>query len=374
MNIMFLSRTLRRGGGAETQLAVLAKGLHSRGHQVTVAVFYGGGEFEEELIEAGVNVVDLKKKGFWDVIGFMNNYFKLLKVIHPDVLHGYITIQNLLALLNRLYSSKTKIVWGLRDSNIGLGHIPLSERIFFKLSCWLSHKTDLIISNSEAGKRFHANKGYPVNLIEVVPNGIDTKKFQRQASGRQLLRQQWGVSNAQVLIGNVARLDRKKDHSTFFQACAVLLKEYPNVKIICAGQDSVRYRTELDILARELMLQDHLIWAGECSDMASVYSALDLEVSSSLYEGLPNVVAEAMSCCVPVVATDVGDVRLVLEGIGICVPPGDPVALSEAMSMMLQRDLSDVGRRGRERIVERYSVDKLINRTESLLEALLEKK
>jgi glycosyltransferase involved in cell wall biosynthesis len=281
----------------------------------------------------------------------------------------------LLVLLGLLFLPTTKAVWGLSGAHIGFGRIPPDVRIFFKLACWLSCKADLIISNSVAGKCYYEQNGYPKNLIEVVPNGIDTEYFQRQESGGQLLRRQWGVSNAQVLIGNIGRLDRIKDHSTFIRACAVFLKEYSHdVKIVYAGQDSIEYRLELELLAKELMIQDCLIWAGACRDMPSVYSALDLEVSSSLSEGLPNVLAEAMSCRVPVVATDVGDVRLVLEGIGICVPPSDPVALAEAMSIMLQRDLSDVGHRGRERIVERYSLDKLIISTENLLEALLEKK
>ena len=374
MNVMFLMRILEHGGGAERQLTVLAKGLQSRGHQVTVAVLYGGGNVHEaELVEAGVTVVDLQKKGFWDVLGFMDNYFKLLKAIRPDVLHGYMDLQNLLVLLSKLFLPKTKVVWGLSGSTNGFGRIPPSVRVFFKLSCWLSRKADLIISNSEAGKRFYASKGYPVNLIEVVPNGIDTEYFRHQESGRQLLRRQWGVSNGQILIGNIARLDRIKDHTTFLQACARLSQKHPNLKFVCAGEDSVEYRMELELLAKELGLQDRLIWAGLYSDMPSVYSALDLEVSSSISEGLPNVVPEAMSCRVPVVATDVGDVRLVLEGIGICPPPSDPVALAEAMDIMLQKDLSDIGHRGRESIVERYSVDKLISRTESLLEAVLEK-
>lgn len=320
MNIMFLFRILEHGGGAERQLAVLAKGLQSRGHQVTVAALYGGGYFHSELVEAGINVVDLKKKGFFDVIGFMKNYFKALKVIRPDVLHGYMPMQNILVLLGRLFLPEVKVVWGLSGSAIGFGRISLFVRGLFKLSCWLARKADLIISNSEAGKLFHASKGYPINLIKVIPNGIDTEYFRRQESGRQLLRRQWGVSDAEILIGNIARLDRIKDHPTFFHACAVLLKEYPDVKIVCAGEDSVEYRAELVLLAKELKLQDRLIWAGLNSDMPSVYSALDLEVSSSASEGLPNVVLEAMSCKVPVVATDVGDVKLVLEGVGICVP------------------------------------------------------
>jgi glycosyltransferase involved in cell wall biosynthesis len=370
MNIMFLIRALGRGG-AERQLTVLAKGLQSRGHQVTVAVLYGGGDFEVELVKSGVNIIDLKKKGFWDALGFFSRFFKVLKAIRPDVLHGYMPMQNLLAILGHLFLPRSKIVWGLRGSDIGFGYNPLSLRVFFKLSCWLSHRPDLIISNSESGKLFHINKGYPIKLIEVVPNGIETENFQRNESARQLLRRQWGVSDVQVLIGKVARLDRIKDHGTFFRACAILQKEHPHIKIVCVGEGSAEYRAELELLANVLLLQDRLIWTGECRDMVAVYSALDLEVSSSLSENFPNVLAEAMSCEVPIVATDVGDVRLMLDGVGICVPPSDPVALAEAMADMLQRNLSEVSHRGRERIVERYSVDKLVDRTESLLKALL---
>jgi glycosyltransferase involved in cell wall biosynthesis len=367
MNIFFLMRTLGRGGGAEQQLTVLAKGLHSYGHQVTVAILYGGGDFEIELVNAGVNIIDLKKKGFWDIIGFFYRYFKVLKEQSPEVLHGYMPLQNLLVLLGRFVLPKAKVVWGLRDSNIGFGSIPFSVKIIFKLTCWLSHKTDLIISNSEAGKLFHVSNGYPDYLIKVVHNGIDTDYFQRNASARQRLRGQWGVSDAHLLIGNIGRLDRKKDHPVFFRACAIVQKKHPNIKIVYAGEDSIAYRTELEALIKELQLQDKVIWAGECHDMPSLYSALDVEVSSSRYEGFPNVVAEAMSCQVPVVATEVGDVKLMLDKIGGRVPPGDPQALADAITKMLQSDLSEIGQRSREIVVDRYSVEKLVKKSESLL-------
>ena len=373
MNIVFLIRAIGSGGGAELQLTLLAKGLQSLGHQVTVIVLYGeGSDFEVELVKAGVQLIDLEKKGFWDVFGFLYRYVRTLNIIRPDVLHGYMPMQNLLVLLGRLFLPGIKIIWGLRDSNIGFGNVPLLKQVFFRLSCWLSDKTDLIISNSEAGKLFHINKGYPVNLIEVIPNGIDSQYLRCSEEGRQLFRHQWEISEEQILIGNVARLDRKKDHSTFLRACAILRQEYPNIKIVCPGEDSAEYRAELDLLAKELLLQDLVIWAGLCNDMVPVYSALDLEVCSSLYEGFPNAVAEAMSCSIPVVATEVGDAKLMLEGMGICVPPADPIALAEAMSIMLKKDLSYIGYRGRERIVERYSVDKLVHRTEAVLKALID--
>lgn len=374
MKILFVMRNLGRGG-AERQLTELAKGLQYRKHQVTVAVFYGGGSFEAELISAGVTIAYLEKKSFWDVFGFLWRYSKLLKKINPDVLHGYMPMQNLLTSLGRFLLPNTKIVWGLRDSNIGLGSIPVAVRIIFKLSCWLSSSADLIISNSETGRLFHVSKGYPVDLIKVVPNGIDTKKFSRNEKGREFLRREWGVSSEHILIGNVSRLDPKKDHATFLQACAILLKNNLSIKIAFIGEHSALHyrtnRTELELLAKDLHLDGHLIWAGEYTDMASCYSSLDLEVSSSLYEGFPNVVAESMSCGIPVVATDAGDIKIMLADIGICVPINNPTALANGITEMLQKNLSDIGRRGRERIIEKYSVDMLVNRTENLLKGLL---
>ncbi|MGD0961489.1 MAG: glycosyltransferase [Methylomonas sp.] len=368
MNILFLIRAIGGGGGAERQLTELAKGLTFNGHQVTVAVLYGGGDFEAQLMESGVQIIDLKKSGFWDISGFLTRYISALKRLRPDVLHGYMPMQNLLALLGKLFLPKTtRIAWGLRDSNIGYGSISMSRRIVFKLTCWLSPLVDVIISNSEAGKHFHVNNGYPANLIGVIHNGVDVDYFRRVETARLSMRQKWGVSAEEVLVGNVARLDRKKDHPNFLRACAILMQTQPRLKIVCAGEDSPEYRLELQSLADDLRLQDRLIWAGLCDDMISVYSALDLEVSSSLYEGFPNAVAEAMSCQVPVVATDAGDVKLMLDGVGICVPPGEPAALAEGMSVMLHGDLAAIGRASRERIVENYRIDKLVRQTEILL-------
>lgn len=372
LKILFVIRTLGRGG-AERQLVLLAKQMRDRGHDIAVAVLYGGGDFEAELAAADVLVIDLQKKGRWNIFDFIIRYIRLLRQSRPHVLHGYMPMQNLLALFGSKFLPGTKVAWGVRDSSIGHGRVPLSVRAVFWLCCKLARFSHLIISNSHAGKLLYSDNGCPEDLIQVVPNGIDAVRFCRDESARHALRATWGTSDQQILIGCVGRLDPGKDHATYLTACAKLLTEFPKAVFICVGGGAEEgYLNSLKALADALGLSDRLIWAGECQNMTAVYSALDVVISSSLHEGFPNVIAEAMSCEVPVVATSVGDVELILDGVGICVPPGDPVALANGMKVMLTRDLRVLGKASRERIVERYSVEKLTERTEKLLVNLFE--
>lgn len=372
LKVLFLIRTLGRGG-AERQLSVLAKEMRYRGHDVVVAALYGGGDFEAALINAGVTVVNLEKKGRWDIFGFFARYRRLLKEVRPDVLHGYMPMQNLLALIGGLWVRNVKVVWGIRDSSIGHGRIPWSVTAVFRLSCALARFCALIISNSQAGKSLYSSNGCPEESIAVVPNGIDAQRFQRSDDARVSVRRSWGVSDGEILIGCVGRLDPGKDHATYLRACAKVMSRFSSAKFACVGGGgSDEYVSSLRVLAGELGLSDRLIWTGECRDMASVYSALDLAVSASLHEGFPNAVAEAMSCEVPVAGTDVGDVRQIVDGIGVCVPAGDADCLADAIGEILRKDLRALGKASRQRVVDLYSVEKLVERTECLFDGLFQ--
>ncbi len=100
MKILILCRSLDVGG-AERQIVELAKGLRQRGHEVSVAVFYGGGPLEADLGTAGIQMHDLRKTGRWDIAGFAARLLRLLRAERPDVLHSYLTLPNLLATATR---------------------------------------------------------------------------------------------------------------------------------------------------------------------------------------------------------------------------------------------------------------------------------
>ncbi len=96
--LLFLARSLQQGG-AERQLVALASGLHQRGWPVTVVCFYGGGTFQPDLERAGVPLVDLKKRGRWDVFGFLWRLWRVLRKTNADIVHGYLPVANMMALL-----------------------------------------------------------------------------------------------------------------------------------------------------------------------------------------------------------------------------------------------------------------------------------
>lgn len=361
-------------GGTERQLVALAKGLHERGHSVGVAVFYPGGLLEKDLREAGIPVLALDKRGRWDVLGFLLRLTRLLREERPDILHSYLVEPNLVTVMLKLLFPRIKMVWGVRASNVDLRNYDWFARMTFRLECLFSRFPDLIIVNSQAGRRYHLAHGFPKEKMLVIPNGIDTDRFCPDPEARRRVRAEWGVSGDEKLIGLVGRLDPIKDHPTFLKAAALLAQEREGVRFVCVGDGLADYRQELHKLGQELGLTERLIWAGACDDMPAVYNALDIASSSSYGEGFPNVIGEAMACGVPCVVTDVGDSASIVGDAGVVVPPKNHHALADGWRDMLRR-LGDhrlsLSEKARARVALHFDLDTLVQKTSDLLKGLL---
>lgn len=370
--IFFLARSLDRGG-AERQLLTLVKGLARNGHNVVVAVFYSGGFFEAELVKSGIRLVSLNKKGRWDVLPFLLRLLRMLQMEQPTILHGYLTVANLLAVVVKPFLTDTHVVWGIRASNMDLSRYDWLARLTGFCERKLSHFADIIIANSRAGKCYAVERGFPPDKILVIPNGIDTTRFQFSPDGRHKLRKSWNVSDNTVLIGLAARLDPMKDHATFLQAANLITHERHDVRFVCIGEGTSEYTDQLKQQADALGLGKKLIWAGTHDDMSDVYSALDIACSSSCGEGFSNTIAEAMACRIPAVVTNVGDSAWIVDDTGVSVSPENPQELMRGLMQLI--DLSNeqrntLGNRARERIVSLFSVDTLVTATERVLSGL----
>jgi glycosyltransferase involved in cell wall biosynthesis len=369
--LLLLARSLNRGG-AQRQLVMLARGLRARGWGVSVAQFYTGDPWEEELRRADVALHDLRKRGRWDVLRFLFRLGRLLRKEQPTILHGYLSVPNLLTVLSCFLSPKTHIVWGIFASTADLDRGWLVRFTFF-IERATARFADLILSNSSAGRDYYAAHGYPRHKIVVIPNGIDTERFQFDVGGRQRLRSAWEISTEEVLIGVVGRLDPLKDHPTFLRAASLLAKQDKCYRFVCVGDGPSEYANKLRQEAQALGLNDRLIWVCGRDDMAAVYSAFDIACSSSCSEGLPNVVLEAMGCSRPCVVTDVGDSATVVGDTGKVVPPGDPLVLSGALAhltLLGPKEWSLLGLQARMRIVEQFSLDRHLDATAEALRRL----
>jgi glycosyltransferase involved in cell wall biosynthesis len=374
MRVTLLTRSLERGG-AERQLSWLAQGLAQRGHQVNVLSFYPGGGLEGELRAGGVPIWSPGKSGRWDLLGFGQRLIALLRRLQPQVLYSFLDTPNLVAAWLSPFLPGTRIVWGIRASDMDLtryGDFARLAHRSLRLSAW---GADLIIANSRAGAAHHQAQGLPAHKMRVIPNGIAIDRFAPDRASGLPWRARWGVEHDRLLVGLVARLDPMKDVPCFLVAASHLLQARPGPRFVIVGHGAEPYASELRRRAEEMSLAPHLTWAGEQSDMPAIMNALDLCVLSSAFgEGFPNVVGEAMATAVPVVVTDVGDAAWVVGDPRLVAPKGDPQALAGAALRVLEMTAEEraaLGRALRTRVEENFSLEAMVAASEQALAEIL---
>ena len=367
IKIAFLIRSLGYGG-AERQLVTLAKGLDRKRFDVTVLHFYSDGPLAEVLKESGIKTISLKKRGRWDLFGFLLRFVRHIKLIRADVIHGYLGTSNLLILLCKSFSPQTRMIWGVRASNVDLSRYDWLPRLTFQVERLFSRFADLIIVNSNAGQAHCLAHGFLAERMVVISNGIDAERFKPDREAGARLRAEWGVSEKTILIGLVGRLDPMKDHATFLRAAALMCEGRYDVRFVCVGGGPESYRQEMQQLTRELGISENVVWPGVRADISAIHNALDIASSSSAYgEGFPNVIGEAMACGVPCVVTDVGDSALIVGDTGVVVAPQDPEALAAGWVSCLQKDRTAMGMKARLRITENFSVPRLVEQTQAAI-------
>ena len=368
MKISFLIRALNYGG-AQRQLIALANGLQKRGFSVRVIVYYSVDALERELLSS-IPLVSLNKRGRWDLLRF---YFSLIREIRdnpPDILHSYLGGSNVMAMLARPFFLQSKIIFGIRSSNLEVVKQDLLTRIFYWLEQFLARFATLIIVNSKSGQDYAVQRGFPPDKVKVVFNGINTEQFCPDNQARNKVRKEWNIDADHRLVGAVGRIDAIKDIPSFLQAAALISSVRDDVRFVWVGNGMESFSQELQQMTGKLGLANKLIWAGSREEMAAVYNSLDILVSSSLSEGFSNVIGEAMACGVPCVVTDVGDSANIVGKLGCPVTAGNHQALAVAIQDLLDKYKEVEHEEVRARIVQHFSQQAMIQNTEALLLSL----
>ena len=192
----------------------------------------------------------------------------------------------------------------------------------------------------------------------------------------QAYRCRWKRSPDELLIGVVANLIHYKGHEYLLRAVPVIREKTDTpFRIVLIGGDGNR-RQMLESLASELGITDDIVFAGTIPQAQRLMAAFDISVLPSLEEGFSNTVLESMASGVPVVATDVGgNAEAVVDGkTGFLAPPADPGALAERIALLLDDAplRRRIGEAARKHVMERFSVENMVERTEALYRRLIE--
>ncbi|VVE32034.1 N-acetyl-alpha-D-glucosaminyl L-malate synthase [Pandoraea pneumonica] len=357
-------------GGAETQVADLARGFLAQGHEVVMISLTG--ECAVRLPDSPrFSLIELRaNKTPWSLAAALAQFASHIRRLRPDVVHAHMVHANLLARVARLFVSMPVLVTSAHSRNEGGRARMLAYRLTDRL-------TDLTTNVSDdAVAAFVAQGAAPASRIVSMPNGIDTQRYRPDAANRAALRASLPASLAPSADGHGAvpivlaagRLVDAKDYPTLLDAFANVHREMPDARLFVAGDGPLRAALQARVDA--LNLAQTVTLLGRRDDVADWMRAADVYAMSSAWEGLPLVIGEAMASALPVVSTDCGGVRELLgahDGNAL-VPVGNAQALGDAILQTLRLRqhtpdaLNAIGATNRERIVTHYSLDAVVAR------------
>jgi glycosyltransferase involved in cell wall biosynthesis len=257
-------------------------------------------------------------------------------------------------------------VWNVRQSNLSRRlnsrSTLIAARLTATVSGWLPAA---IVLNAEASVLPHIRLGYPANKLVVIPNGFEIDRFHPDRFVGYTVRGELGIADDAFVVMMVGRFDPQKDHKTFILASAEIARAVPGAEFVLCGAGIDSRNEVLAGWLRDADLEERTHLLGCRHDVERLLQAADVVVQSSVGEGFPNALGEAMACGVPVVATDVGDTRLLVDDAGRLVPSCRPDLLSESVIEVAQLSPPDrlrAGDKGRKRIAAHFSMSTVAER------------
>lgn len=329
-------------GGAERLALRLAQGL-APDYRTTFICLDARGPLATEAEQGSFDVHVLYRRAGLDWSCRRRLHY-LFNQIRPAVVLAHQYTPFFFSSLARGLSSSPPIIFvehGRHVPDPWKPHRILANRLLLR-------RRDLVIAVAESVKRAVISKeGIASKRILVIPNGIDPVPYFAAAATRDDTRRELGLTHDDVAIIHVARLDPLKDHDTAITAVEKLGNDRVRLLIVGDGPEETRIRHRVN----QSPIREKCRLLGYRRDIPRLLAAADVFLLSSVSEGLPVTILEAMAAALPIVATDVGDVsKAVADGAtGFLVPPRQPETMAKALQALcasppLRRQLGLAGR------------------------------
>lgn len=353
-------------GGAEKKLLELVRSMDPMRFKTVVCSLGLGDRLRSEfdkLRRFGVEVTVIKRAGRMD-LSLLLRLLRLIRERRIDVIMTTLFYADVMGpIAGRLAGVKGVFSW----ETISAPEWLIWRRLWpYRAVIRLA---DGVVSVSRATADWlHVKRGVPLNKIRVIPYGVDLNRFAvRNAAA---VRARLGLQKKDVVVGMVGRLHPQKGHIYLIEAAPAIIKKNPRVRFLLIGDGELRQ--ELESRVRQLGLNKHFFFLGFRDDVHELIQAIDIFTLPSLYEGLPNVILEAMAAGKPVVATPADGTRELIDPgrTGILVPPRDPAALADAIIRLIENGklAASMGRHGLAKIVRDHSLESQVRAFEELYE------
>jgi glycosyltransferase involved in cell wall biosynthesis len=348
-------------GGAERLVVDLASALKSRGHQVGVACLRTGGPLGEILKQADIDVCVLNKSA-GPSMRVLSRLAAYLRRSRADVLHTH----NPLVHHYGVVAGWLARVPVIANTIHGPGNVSARrgfKELLYGAVCQFSDQ--IVAVCPTAHQAFVQTGAIPRRKLIVVNNGIRLDAF---------LEVRQRVSDGSFAFGIVGRLVPVKDHRSLLEAFSAVLRTRPACRLEILGDGPLRADLEQQVSA--LGISANVVFHGYSTDVPAFMGRIDVSILCSLSEGLPLTVLESMAAGLPIVGTDVGETKALVEGArcGWLCPPGQPGELCKAMlraAAATAEERHAMGARSREFAVKNYSLARMVDDYEGLFDRLL---
>jgi glycosyltransferase involved in cell wall biosynthesis len=371
-------------GGPAIHTILLTAGLDSEKFESTLVTGVEG-EYEGNMLDLaaakGVKPVIIPQlRRNIDPVGGFIALFKLYRLMRrekPHIVHTHTATAGLLGRLAARLAGAPVVLHTFHGHVLHGYFGPLRSKALVWMERTLARLSDRIVTVSEGQRRELAGYGIAtLEKITVIPLGFELEDLLACESHRGELRRELGLAEGNKLIGIVARLVPIKNHRLFLQSAKAVAEAVPQARFLVVGDGELR--EDLEAYACDLGLDGQVLFTGWRRDLARLYADLDVVVLTSINEGTPVSLIEAMAAGVPVVATAVGGVPdVVVEGeTGHLVEAGDVKGTAEAIIELLRNPekAKEMGSAGRKAVYPRFAARTLLANVEGLYAELLRQK
>jgi sugar transferase (PEP-CTERM/EpsH1 system associated) len=281
--------------------------------------------------------------------------------------HGFTTM-----LASYLATKLTGTVVMMNGEHGTLYYSSFKQRLLQK---WLFRSMDINLTvSSELKNKIQQEFSLSLDNFKPIINGVDSHVFNPKLSSS--IRSELNILNEDIIIGSVGRLVSVKNYPSLIKAFSELYKNNAHTHLVLAGDGPER--SALEQLTNKLNLKDRIHFLGSRNDIPNVMNGFDLFVLPSFSEGLSNTLLEAMSCGVPVIASQVGgNPEIVKANVsGVLYPSNDVEALSSILCKLCNSpsEIKKLSKLAREHIVNHYSLKSMVDNYEAVYERQLSEK
>ena len=350
-------------GGAQAFLYNLVKNLDNDIFDIYIIGIKNIGPFKEKFKNLSVNTYTLNVTNIYDLHSFLR-LFRLLKIINPDILHTNLFYSHIMGRLVSIFFD-FKVIGTIHNTL----HYNLFMKLLLKITDFLN---DYNIAICKKVKEVLLEKKISKpNKIKVIYNSVVYDRYQNELDLTEIdkYKNDLALKNNDKVLISIGRLEKPKGYLNLIKSIKILDNKYDNYKLLIIGKGNLYQAIKKEISKNNLEQKIKLL--SEREDIEKLLKISDIYIMSSLWEGLPISLLEAMASGLPVITTDVGGINEVIDNNrnGLLVEPGNIEKLAYEIENILQSDnekLTKMGLNAKNTIKKYFSLKDQIKKYETL--------